>query len=113
MIANGECEYVRHLVPKRAAPVEVTGCATGGAIHRDEVSKRYAEQADARQAGGAHREVVVIGIELDAYGFAWLESVALRERCDAVADQVLHVRPQGVGLLGIESCGDVGCRRSR
>jgi len=69
-----EREHVRELVPQRRAPVEVRVRARRGAVHRDQVAERHAEEPDTGQTGGPHREVVVLGIELDDHGFLELEA---------------------------------------
>ncbi len=58
-------EHMRHLVPQRAAPVEVTALAARRAVHGDHIAEGHAQQADARQACGAHGEIIVVGIDLD------------------------------------------------
>ena len=58
--------------------MEIGVRAAGGAVHRDEIAERHAKETDAGQTRGSHREIVVLGIELDDHGFLQLEAVALR-----------------------------------
>ena len=69
------------------------------AVHRDEIAERDAEEPDAGQAGDAHGEVVVIGIELDDDGLLERKAVTL-----AVGSIVRFTRSSTYGL---EHCGFV------
>ncbi len=92
VIRRLEREHVRHLVPQRRAPVEVVVGSARRAVHRDEVAERHAEEPDAGQAGDAHGEIVVIGIQLDDDGLLELEVVTLAVGVDGAIHEIEHVR---------------------
>ena len=83
---------MRHLVPERRAPVELTGRPRLGRIERHHATEARAERAD--HAGQAHvtdREVVVLRKHLDEDRAARTELVAFRERLERLLGKRQHV----------------------
>ncbi len=107
MLGDGEREHMGHLVPERAAPVKLAGLTSGRAIHRNEIAERDAEQADARQARSAHREVIVVRINLDRHRLRGLEGIAVRVSRDRLARDFFDVRTHRVRFLLVEPGHDV------
>ena len=58
--------YVAHFVPHRAGPVEVPGGGRTGCPSRPR-AERHTQRAQARHAHGAHREIFMIGIDLQLH----------------------------------------------
>ena len=63
-IGHREGEDVAHFMPQGGGPMELAGRAAGGAVHGDGVAERHAQRAQAGHAQRAHREIVVVGVDL-------------------------------------------------
>ena len=107
-------ENVAHFVPHRAGPMEAAGGTSGGAVHRDHMSERYAESAQAGHAHCANSEIFVIGINLHLHRSIQLHLVLLLVGSDGALHLrfkiwtqqlclfLLQTQDRVVGLVGIE-----------
>ncbi len=82
--------------------MEVAARARRRTVHRDDVTEGHPQQADARQPGGAHGKIVVVGIELDKDVFGRAPAIALGEQRHAATADVLDVRCERGGFAAVE-----------
>ena len=75
----------------------------GRTVHRDEIAERHAKETNAGQARGSHREIVVLGIELDDHRLLQLERIPLRVFLDRSVHEVEHIRVEHGGLVLVQS----------
>jgi ferredoxin len=88
----------RWSLPLARRIAELGGVAAIVLSHRDDVAERDAEQADAGQSRSAHREVVVVRVQLDDHGSRRRVAPAATEGRDRLARQLLDVGTQYGGL---------------
>ena len=70
-VGNADVEGVRDLVPERRGPVEVPPVARRGRIHGQRGPEAHPQRPDPHQPDGAHREIGVTRVDLNADGYGW------------------------------------------
>ncbi len=99
---HAQVEGVGDLVPQRRAPVELPRRARRRRVEGHHRAEGHAQQADAGEAHGAHGEVGVVGIELDADRRRRRVAVALAQARVGRLGDVEHVGRQHRRLVAVQ-----------
>src|SRR5687767_11059349 len=82
---------MRQLVPDRRSPVVLADLSRRRRMHCEHAAEADAQGPESGQADGAHREVAVAPIDLEANGGWWLVAVSRGELVEAFVEQFQQI----------------------